>query len=412
MRDRPAALEVVLHGIVVATLNERPRRSNVIDLTYTDAALSRWPLRSPVLSCSLPLAAGRQDATAFLDGLLPEGPTRDTLAAQRGLVAGDTWGLIAAFGRDVAGAAVIRDPEVPAADRGQGVEVYATDRDLESAIDALPDQPLGVHDDSELSLAGVQEKLLLVAVDDGCGWARPTGGTASTHILKPDSLAHPGVVVREAEALRIAQRSGLTSINPTLVDLGGRPCLVVDRYDRTAGPPVMRVHQEDLCQAAGIDARARHGRAKYEERGGPGWKVAAALLRDRAADPDRELAQLVGAMVFTVLIGNSDAHAKNLSFVLDPPGTIALAPLYDTVPTMLFPKLKVRCAMWVGLVNGSLEDVDVTAMVREVAGRDGWRIPEPAARELIGSWIDTIVGAADGDDPTAAYVRDRAARLR
>jgi len=55
-----------------------------------------------------------------------------------------------------------------------------------AAVDALPDTPLGVLDDSELSLAGMQDKLPLVRTDAGCGWGRPVGGYPSTHILKVD----------------------------------------------------------------------------------------------------------------------------------------------------------------------------------------------------------------------------------
>jgi serine/threonine-protein kinase HipA len=275
----------------------------------------------------------------------------------------------------------------------------------------LPDQPLGAHDDSELSLAGLQDKLLLVATDGPTGWGRPVAGLPSTHILKPDPLAHPGVVAREAEALHLAGRVGLTTIDPQVVDIGGRPCLIVERYDRSLDrDTVRRVHQEDLLQAVGLDPADRHGRIKYQEHGGPGYRDAAAMLLERATDPDAQLDALVGALVFTVLIGNADAHAKNLSLLLDPPGTVRLAPLYDTVPTMLFPKLKVRCAMWVGGVHRSLEEVARADLVREIAGRRAWKIPEGDAPELVDRWVDAIAAHAD-DNPTGQYVTNRAARL-
>jgi len=368
-----------------------------------------------VISCSLPVSDAGQDAGAFLSGLLPEGPARLVLAARRDLPASDTWGLIAAYGRDVAGALVIRDPARESADTGgppaPGAVPYATREDLAAAVAALPDQPLGVQDDSELSLAGVQEKLLLVAHDGGSGWARPVGGLPSTHLLKPDPLAHPGVVVHEADALRLAHAVGLTTIEPQLLELDGRPCLIVERYDRrTVDGVVHRIHQEDVLQAMGHDPMERSGRIKYQSDGGPGFRDVAALLRDRAADPTGELRRLAGAMVLTVLIGNSDAHAKNLSLLLDPPGTVRLAPLYDTVPTMLLPRLRQRCAMWIGGVHLSLEDVTRTDLRREVEGRHAWRITARDAGTLIDGWIATIADAAD-DSPTGRYVRQRASRL-
>ncbi len=411
MADRPDLLHVELHGDVIAHLREK-RKQGRIELTYTDLALDRWEARLPVISCSLPVSVRPQDAKPFLDGLLPEGQARTTLAAHRDLLASDTWGLLAAFGRDIAGALVICDPRAdPKLRTPQALDYDSTDA-LAAAITALPDQPLGAHDDSELSLAGLQDKLLLVATNSATGWGRPAGGLPSTHILKPDPLTHPGVVVREAEALRLARTVGLTSIDPQLLDIDGRPCLVVDRYDRTIEDgTARRIHQEDVLQAVGEDPAAWHGRVKYQSDGGPGFRDVAALLAERAADPEAELRALVGAMVFTVLIGNSDAQAKNVALLLDPPGAVRLAPLYDTVPTMLFDKLKVRCAMWVGGVHRSLEDVDRGSMVREVAGRHAWKVPETRTAEVVDEWVHTIADAAD-DTPTGAYVKRRAAALQ
>ena len=410
MANRPNLLQVSMHGEVIAHLHEK-RRSGQVELTYTDLARERWPARTPVVSCSLPVTSSRRDATAFLGGLLPEGQARAALAAQRDLVASDTWGLLAAYGRDIAGALVISDPDDDRAGRTPHAVDYGSEDELASAISALPDEPLGAQDDSELSLAGIQDKLLLVATAGPTGWGRPVAGLPSTHILKPDPLTHPGVVVREAEALRIARRAGLTTIDPQLLDIGGRPCLLVNRYDRVVvDSAVRRIHQEDLLQAVGLDPSARHGRVKYQEHGGPGYRDAATILLERAPDPDAQLDALVGAMVFTVLIGNADAHAKNLSLLLDPPGTVRLAPLYDTVPTMLFPTLKVRCAMWVGGVYRSLEDVTRTELVREIAGRHAWKVPEDDARAVVDRWVHEIAVHAD-DTPTGRYIACRAEQL-
>ena len=410
MPDRPERLHVEMHGEVIAHLRER-RKQRRIELTHTELALDRWEARLPVISCSLPVSPRPQDATPFLDGLLPEGQARAVLATQRDLLASDTWGLVAAYGRDIAGALVIRDPDADPKRREPHVVAYDSIDALGAAIADLPEHPLGAHDDSELSLAGLQDKLLLVATDSATGWGRPVGGLPSTHVCKPDPLTHPGVVVREAEALRLARAVGLTSIDAQVTEVDGRPCLIVDRYDRrTEDGTTRRIHQEDLLQAVGEDPAARHGRIKYQSHGGPGFRDIATLLIERAPDPDAELRALVGAMVFTVLIRNSDAHAKNISLLLDPPGTVRLAPLYDTVPTMLFKGLKVRCAMWIGGVHRPLEDVTHEALVQEVAGRQGWRIPNARTVELVDGWVQTIADAAD-DTPTGRYVKRRAAAL-
>jgi serine/threonine-protein kinase HipA len=413
MADRPTTLHLHLHGAHLATLQQL-RQGEPIRLAHTEQALDTYPGNSPVISNSLRVSRRAQDATAWLDGLLPEGPLRDVIAGNRGVVSSDTWGMIASLGRDVAGACIIVDPDRPVGDRQPHVEPYPTLDHVAAAVDALPETPLGVLDDSELSLAGMQDKLLLVRTDAGCGWGRPVGGYPSTHILKvdPARAALEGVVEHEAAALAVAQRAGLTTIAPTIVHHADGSWLIVERYDRSVDGSggVTRIHQEDLAQAAGIDARRNRRRAKYESHGGPGLLTAARLLRDGAQDVDEQLWLLVGAMVFTVLIGNSDAHAKNLSLVLDPPGAVQLAPLYDTVPTMLFPTLAVRCAMMIGGVHDDLELVDRRALVYEIEGRRRWGITSDRAGALVDEWIDRVVQASV-DDRVGEYIRRRADRL-
>ena len=413
MPDRPTTLQLHLHGMHLATLKQR-RRGEPIRLTHTEQALATYPGNSPVISNSLRVSHRAQDATAWLEGLLPEGPLRDVIAGNRGVVSSDTWAMIASLGRDVAGAGTIIDPDRPVGVRQPRVEPYPTLDHVAAAVDALPDTPLGVLDDSELSLAGMQDKLLLVRTDGGCGWGRPVGGYPSTHILKvdPPKPALRGVVEQEAAALAVAQRAGLTNISPTIVHHGDRTWLIVERYDRSIDTTgrVTRIHQEDLAQAAGIDTRRNGRRAKYESHGGPSLLIAAQLLRDGAQDLDEQLSRLVGAMVFTVLIGNSDAHAKNLSVMLDPPGAVQLAPLYDTVPTMLFPTLAVRCAMMIGGVYDNLEHVTHRALMSEVEGRRRWGLTHDRAASLVDDWTDRVVQATS-DDRVGEYVRRAADRL-
>lgn len=214
----------------------------------------------------------------------------------------------------------------------------------------------------------------------------------------------------EAAALRIAAAVGLTSIDPQLAELGGFPCLIVDRFDRVADEGgVRRVHQEDLRQATGTSPADRRGRAKYEDHGGPGFVALASLLNAYAADPTHELEQLVRVLTFTVLIGNSDAHAKNLALLHPTPEHVALAPLYDTVPTALWPALADRAAMHIGgerrLSRVTLEDIH-----REVRR---WPLSSARAAEVVAETVDRVADAAGpcGHDGLATFVRERAVSL-
>ena len=355
-------LAVWLDGVRIAELSAG--RGGSIACRYSEEALDRWPQNSPVISCSLPLGSRPQQALAFCRGLLPEGNALQALADRAGLATNDALGLLERYGRDVAGALVIGadDPD----ERRFGVEPY-TPKGLEAAIDELDDRPLGAGDDSELSLAGLQDKLLLVELGKG-RWGRPLRGRPSTHILKVDDPRWPGLIDAEADCLELARAIGLTSIDIRRETIGESSCLIVSRFDRfeEAGE-IRRIHQEDLCQALAIDPDGRNRRAKYESAGGPSFKQAAKLLDDYSKDPADELDRLVSIVVFTVLIGNADAHGKNLALLHPDAESVRIAPLYDTVPTALWPKLRTDAAMSVGgqvaLGDVTLEDIRREALL-------------------------------------------------
>lgn len=254
--------------------------------------------------------------------------------------------------------------------------------------------------------------MTLVSLPDG-GWGRPVGGRVSTHILKAEDRRDPGLVTLERACLQLARHLDLTSVDAKVVTLGSIDCLLVDRFDREVveDDSVRRVHQEDLCQALGYDPSG-HRKGKYERFGAPGFLHAAELLRSWAAPAERE--RLLAAMVFTVVIGNADAHAKNLALLHVAPGQIQLAPLYDTVPTVLFPQLPRSLAM---TVNARFEDIDeptVHDLVTEAAGRRRWRLGEARARSLVIDTLERLRACAqvlDLPEELAERVAGRAAGL-
>jgi serine/threonine-protein kinase HipA len=404
---RAKHLGVWLDGVHVADLEQR--RWPEIRCHYRDEALERWPLNSPVLSCSLPLESRPADALAFCAGLLPEGQALATLAANANLAANDTFELLRRYGRDVAGALVIADSEPQS--REFGVEPYS-EQTLTAAVEELDEFPLGAHEDSELSLAGLQDKLLLVRLPDG-SWGRPLSGRPSTHILKRDDSRYPGLVDAEAECLALARAASLTSVATELLTLGTQRCLIVSRFDRyEEDGGVGRVHQEDLCQALAIDPSQARGRIKYERAGGSSLRSLAELLENHAADPQAELDRLLAATTYTVLIGNADAHGKNLALLHPSAEEVELAPLYDTVPTVLWPNLRREAAMAIG-GQPMLADVTVGDLVRE-AGI--WRHPAERAHRVVGETVETILtavedGVVDEEGSLGKSVRSRGAEL-
>ena len=172
---RPERLTVWLHDLPVAEI-ERGRRGR-IRLSYTDVAYGRFPLNTPILSCAVPLSHTPQDAAAFIDGVLPEGDHRRLLAERARIPAHDSFGLIARYGRDIAGAAqFLPDGADLRTSKDWALEELDA-RQLGQVVADLPANPLAIVDESELSLAGLQNKMLLVRLGDD-GWGAPAARPA------------------------------------------------------------------------------------------------------------------------------------------------------------------------------------------------------------------------------------------
>jgi serine/threonine-protein kinase HipA len=404
--SREAPLGVWLHGTRVAEIVAV--RNGGVSCTYSAEALDRFPSNIPLLSCSLPLRPRRQDASVSFAGLLPEGQHLQAMAAAAHLPAYDTFGLLARFGRDVAGAIVISadDP----GKRVGGVEPYEGDT-LAEAVAALPERPLDLHDDSELSIAGLQDKLLLVDLGGG-KWGRPQHGRPSTHILKVEDRRYPGMAEREVACLHLARAAGLTTIDARVEVHADFPCVVVSRFDRIIDGSgiVERVHQEDACQALAREPRAQRGRGKYQAQGGPSFADVATILEQWARDPIAELVSLVKAAAFTALIGNADAHGKNVALLHREPEFVELAPLYDTVPTVLWPKLRRQPAMIFGPRVAEISTIRLDDLLAEARS---WRLNQDQAAASIEECVNSVLEALDADVPEdlAASVSGAARRL-
>jgi serine/threonine-protein kinase HipA len=372
-------LAVWLYGARVATIDRHRGR---LRLVYAEDALSRYALGTPLLSLSLPVSERRYThgiARPFIDGLLPEGESRKSIARDVGVRADDTYGLIRELGRDCAGAVVIQPADDPAPPAPTTVTAEALTPDgVATLVSNLRSAPLGAGGRVRISLAGVQEKLLLTRMPDG-KWGRPVDGTPSTHILKPEIAAYPKTVENEAFCMRIAQNLGLAVAAVETTEMAKRRMIVVERFDRTIGGDgtVERIHQEDLCQATGVPPDT-----KYEEDGGPSLRRIADILQSVAAADSLE--RFLQALTLNVLIGNGDAHAKNFSLLHHPSGALTLTPLYDLMCTLHYGDN--RLAMYVDTVQRT-DRVTAERIVNEAMN---WGM----SRERAVSTVDDILERA------------------
>ncbi len=293
--------------------------------------------------------------------------------------------MISAIGRDCAGAVVIQPVEsdppcIPPST--SSAEPLATE-DIELLVQNLRTAPLGIDERVRLSLGGVQEKLLLTRMPDG-SWGRPVDGTPSTHIIKPEIARFPGTVENEAFCMRIAKHLGLKVAEVDLIDIGARQLLSVTRFDRFVRPDgtLERVHQEDFCQAFGIDPQH-----KYEQDGGPSLRRIARTVTD-VATPD-SLVDLIKAMVLNALVGNGDAHGKNFSLIHQPSGVLELAPIYDVMCTLHYGDD--RLAMYIDDVH-KIDRVTARRLINEATS---WGVPRHRAEAIVGEVLDGSAGAIE-----------------
>ncbi|WP_022887112.1 type II toxin-antitoxin system HipA family toxin [Glaciibacter superstes] len=322
-----ADLRVEIYGELVGHLVGADRRT--FDFVTDPHAIEAFGLGSTVLSESVPfdLVANRGRAGRrrnFFAELLPEGTALDNLAAEIRVGADDIIPLLAQFGRDVAGAVQIYDPDAPGEPRDPrlaAVDAASVGRMLTNTQAA----PLGNRPKSgRTSLAGVQDKIVLALRKNL--WNQVLDGYPSTHIVKPPSLRHPTVTFDEEYGFRAARAAGLTTYDAWIEDFDGISGLVIERYDRSPNAPQGRIHQEDMNQALGASKNE-----KYQEFGG---KVSLKRIADvlRQSGDQQSVHQLLALLTVSQALGNLDMHAKNISMLHLPDGGTRIAPAYDVVP--------------------------------------------------------------------------------
>jgi serine/threonine-protein kinase HipA len=327
------ALDVYLHSNLVGRL-ERLERAR-LRFAYAPA----WARRGGTpLSLGLPLRDRPFDDTEcrpFFAGLLPEGEFLRAIARAFQVSADNPFSLLAEIGGECAGAVSLASPGTVPPFAFAPPPTWISADDLGGLLAELPNRPLLVDQDDEddgvrLSLAGARDKLPVLARENEIGITR--GQPPSTHIVKSPIRSVDGMVANEAFCLELARQVGLDSVEAWPIRAGDQEGLLVRRYDRVCtNDEVRRIHQEDLCQALGVLPEQ-----KYESAGGPGVEACGALLRERSGAPALDLLAFLDALIFNLLVGNADAHAKNYSLLLEGEGSPRLAPLYDLISTRVY----------------------------------------------------------------------------
>ncbi|GAB4126600.1 MAG: type II toxin-antitoxin system HipA family toxin [Wenzhouxiangellaceae bacterium] len=328
-------LSVVLNGRLVGTLERAT--NGAISFIYAREWLDDEKRAMPV-SLSLPLREGRYtgaEVSSYFDNLLPDNDQiRRKVAERVGAAGTDAFNLLSGIGRDCVGALQFLPKEDEIIAPGPPRYTSLNHAEVAEIVRGLAMMPLGVQPDGErefrLSIAGAQEKTALLW---NGGWCLPKGATPTTHILKPqlgklpNGLDMSRSVENEHFCLTLCRELGLDSAKSEIHDFEDVRVIAIERFDRirTQDGRLLRLPQEDFCQALAIPSTQ-----KYNRDGGPGVNESLSLLSGSDYAEEDRLAFLKAQMIFW-LIAAIDGHAKNFSIFLTPGGRFRLTPIYDVM---------------------------------------------------------------------------------
>lgn len=320
-------LSVLLSGRIAGVLE---RAGDSVSFRYDDDYRSLD--EATPLSTSMPLRHalhGSDVVLPYLAGLLPDNDRVLQRWAREHQTSANPFSLLAHVGEDVAGAVQIVRPERIDHAMAEGGVERLHDDDVADHLRRVREDSTAWHGtraaDMRWSLAGAQAKIALALVDGG--WGLPTGRAATTHILKPAITGFDDHDLNEHLCLEAAAQLGFPIPRTWVATFGDERAIVVERYDRIPGGDgqVVRLHQEDLCQALAV-----HPSAKYQADGGPTVAAIGGHLRTwvTTARVEDDLRAFALALGLSWLLGGIDAHAKNYSLLLAG-RQVRLAPFYD-----------------------------------------------------------------------------------
>ncbi len=341
-------LAILLNGRLAGTVHDD---ADGVSFVYDDDYLNVRANSVP-LSLSMPMTQHQHPGGAiktWLQGLLPDNPELLRYWQRAtGAVSVDPFDLLAtAMGLDCAGAVQV----CPAAEvdtvlsRGGSYEALS-EADVARRLTAIRQRTHLARDvfvPGYFSLAGAQAKIALHRHQGT--WHQPHGTAATTYILKPAVFLTQHQAVIEHLSMVAARRLGLPAARTEVTVYDGCDTVIVERYDRRRiGGRVLRLHQEDMCQALGLSPMLR-----YEQQGGPSQARIVGLLRRHSTSPADDIADLIDALAYSWVIGAPDGHAKNFSLLLDG-AEVRLAPMYDvcTVLPYLDPGESITHAFTIG----------------------------------------------------------------
>ena len=331
-----------MNGAFVGTWSLAP---NAPDTLHYDLAWTQSEQGRP-LSLSLPFAPGNtphrgDKVRAYFENLLPDSKDiRDRLARRFNTGSTSAFELLAEIGRDCVGALEILPDGATSAGTSPLQSEPLSDAQVAQVLrgtTTMDAMGWGADDDDfRISIAGAQEKTALLLRDGQ--WALPRGNTPTTHIFKLPLGLIGGMKLDMRDSVEnewlcslILQEFGIAVADCRPMQFEDVSVLVVRRFDRvwwthpSGDSRLIRLPQEDMCQATGVSPEA-----KYEADGGPGMDHILDVL-DGSMTREQDRRDFFKAQLLFWMLCATDGHAKNFSLFLRPGGRYQLTPLYDVL---------------------------------------------------------------------------------
>ena len=180
---------------------------------------------------------------------------------------------------------------------------------VEKGIPLTPDLDLALFHGS--SIGGARPKALLE--DQSVKYIAKFSSNADLY----------NVVKAEYIAMRLAARAGLDVASVQMTRAANKDVLLIERFDRILhGTSWSRKSMVSALTMFGLnDMTARY--ASYED--------FAEIIRHRFTEPKKTLKELFSRLVFNILSGNTDDHARNHAAFWDG-SDLTLTPAYDICP--------------------------------------------------------------------------------
>ena len=316
---------------LVGTISYEPLKKSY-SLEYDE----EWKKDGFEISPSIGFKNPNNDAVGrFIENLLPEGNGLEELSVYFHISKSEKFSILKQIGLETTGALTFTDSEVYLSnDSFEEIIV----EELEEKITHRDEEPIHIwHGKPRLSVAGVQTKLPITILEDKLGFGE--GNICSTHILK-FNRAGENVVSNEFISMKLALAMGYNVANVACVKIANQYVLFVNRFDREIinSNLIKRRHIIDSVQALGFPSSY-----KYERNLGanmPDYREGVSFeklfsLADKAVVPALFKEQIIKWSILNLIIGNSDAHGKNISFFVSKAG-LEVAPFYDLVNVTMY----------------------------------------------------------------------------